>query len=71
MPKRTFVPGTGTNFMPREFSHGAPGLGPNDGGWSAGLEERSAALSGSEKKQQRVAMKRVTIGFIVLHRENP
>ncbi len=48
MEKRTIVPGTGTNFMPREFSHGSPGLGPNEGGWSASLEEGSAALSGSD-----------------------
>src|SRR5262245_19001623 len=64
MQKRTSVPGTGTNFMPREFSHGSPGLGPNEGGGSASLEEGSAALSGSDKRQQRMAMKRGTIGFM-------
>src|SRR5262245_48620839 len=51
MQKRTFVPGTGTNFMPREFSHGSARLGSNEGGLSASLEESSATLSGSDPEE--------------------
>src|SRR5262245_44930430 len=66
MQKRTFVPGTGTNFMPREFSHGAPGLGPNAiAGWPEAEEMFvvAGALRGTSMAQVKAMAKRT--GFVI------
>jgi len=51
--------------MPREFSHGAPGLGPDEGGWPEAEEMFvvAGALRGTSIAQVKAMAKRT--GFVM------